>query len=449
MPRFLDNIIGGNGRVAPYQRVWFVCCAIFVLFGLGLRVNLQAAMPAILMDKQLSQSKVYLKAIKDRSVYYYDKQGRIHKQSIDQFVHIQSTVKKSMYIPEGVGIIEFVDGQQVLGKLSEYKGKIKEGFYWECYIGGKWDNSKRVGKLDKSKPTISDFHLGVIKKIPVSLNEVSRISFTGKLFTEKSDEVDIIKLRNGEVVRGYLMDIVDQSFEFQLADQELTIKIAFDQVEAINLISSQVENKQYEYAVLLNDGSRVLASGISINDDLMTMTLCLTGQGTDEITIPVGAVKEISNLSSGYRLQYLAKMDCQIDEPSVVFGKSYRLKISKHDILMHAPLKLRYQLPDGAVKMSALVEMDQQDNLPQLSKWADMNLILRKVKLKKAYPFHLNSKNEKHEFTIDLIGERELVVELDPGINGPVLDRMIMRNAVLLIKEPELKASMHSSSFKQ
>ena len=443
---FSSDIIGGRGYRIP--KCWFKLCYwfVFMLFGLCLSNQLFAMKPVILLDKHLNQNKAYLNAIKDGKVYYYDKQRRMHDQSIDQFVHIYSVNIEEAYIPSDIGIIEFVDGQQILGKLSEYQHHSEDGFLWECYIGGEWvkKNDYRLGNDLQSD---SEYRYGMIKKIPVSLNEVSRMSFTGKLFDNRSEEHDLIKLRNGEIIRGYLMNVEEDHFLFQLADQELTIKIDIDQVEALNLLNAHSQSKSYAYSVLLNDGSKVLANYLSISQDKMKLGLSLTGQGTEKVEMPIGVVKEINNLSSGYRLQYLAKMDYEIGEPSVVFGKSYRLQFLDCDIQMHAPMTLRYRLPEGAVKMSGVVEMDEQDDLPQLSKWADMNLILRKMRLGKSYRFHLNHENPKHEFTIDLLGEKELVIELDPGMNGPVLDRMIMRDAVLLVKQKDFRISLDKSEY--
>ena len=393
------------------------------------------AVPVLLMDKQLREQRVYLKGVKGGEIVYLDAQRRLYKRSIDKFVRLEEVSELELDIPVDVGVIEFVDGQRIRGKISVGEAADEGGFYWECMIGDRWEKIEQGSAFEQAVGVTQaggKIEQGYRERIAVNLDEVRRITFGGMPNEIVVGTEDVLVMKNGEMVKGFVIEAKGDVLRFQLEDADEAIEIGMGQVRAISLMNQVIEGDRGEYVVNMKDGSRYFADGLWMSDEVLGMQISLTGQGEREVEVPLGMVDEIDVLRSGYRLMYLSEMDVAVEEPTVVFGKSYRHEIGKRLMKLHAPLSLRFDLPRGVVKLGGVVELDEDEEVPQLAGWADMNVVFRGLGYEKKY--RLNKDAKRHEVEVDLEGKREVFVELDEGLNGPVLDRMRLLDAKLLIK---------------
>ncbi|WP_145072813.1 hypothetical protein [Poriferisphaera corsica] len=387
------------------------------------------------MDKQLREQRVYLKGVNDGEIVYLDAQRRLYKRSIDKFVRLEEVSERELEIPVDVGVIEFVDGQRIRGKISVGDATDEGGFYWECMIGDRWEKQAEISAFEQAvgvNQREQDVEEGYRERIAVNLDEVRRITFGGEPNEIVVGAEDVLVMKNGELIRGFVIEAKGDVFRFQMEDAEEAMDVGIGQVRAISLMNQVMEGDRGEYVVNMKDGGRFYANSLRMSDKVVGMEISLTGQGERSVEVPLEMVGEIDVLKSGFRLAYLSEMDVVVEEPSVVFGKSYRHEISQRVMKLHAPLSLRFDLPRGVVRLGGIVELDEDEDVPQLAGWADMNVVFRGNGYEKKY--RLNGEARRHDIEVNLEGKREVFVELDEGLNGPVLDRMRLLDAKLLIR---------------
>jgi hypothetical protein len=103
------------------------------------------------------------------------------------------------------------------------------------------------------------------------------------------------------------------------------------------------------------------------------------------------------------------------------------------DLLLHAPIELQYQLPKNAARFGAVAEINADTN--SAAAWTDFDLVLA-VDGKEAGRYHLTAENRRIDININTLGS-VLTVRLESGANGPIMDRLRLRDPVILIHEKD------------
>lgn len=105
-----------------------------------------------------------------------------------------------------------------------------------------------------------------------------------------------------------------------------------------------------------------------------------------------------------------------------------------NDLDLKAPIQLRYQFESPVSRFACIAELIAD-------RWSDCELIISagsdSTPIVEIETHRLNTMRDQVEISIDLPqNTSELIISVEPGINGPIQDRVILRKPRLLIKQP-------------
>jgi hypothetical protein len=184
--------------------------------------------------------------------------------------------------------------------------------------------------------------------------------------------------------------------------------------------------------VTLRDGTRLIVTDPQIVQQQLRFRSPLTVGGPEPITVPLDQLDRIDIRSAGYRLVDLVSLPYGVTSGGAVFGLSAPPRVEGGALYLHAPLTLSFKLPESSLRVAAIAELADDDADPaDLRRWADFDLSLASGQSQKRV--RINAENPSHRLSLPVEG-RELIVELDPGVNGPILDRLRLRDAAVLVR---------------
>ena len=243
-----------------------------------------------------------------------------------------------------------------------------------------------------------------------------------------TDEVELV---NGDRVTGYVIGVNDTGVELQLEEAGHMLEIALDQIHALRLANPVVRRPSGWSMVGLSDGSRVLAESISITTDQMTIeTSLVTEAGT--VTLPMPQIGRIDWASAGGYLVDLIDLPLRVLDEGSVFGLAVKPRVEGSAILLHAPVKVAFTLPSGAERFWALAEAGDGSASKRAMAWMDFELVVA-VDGQTTRREHLDAARRSVVLNIAVNGQA-MTLELDPATNGPIMDRLSLRDAVVFVR---------------
>ncbi len=227
---------------------------------------------------------------------------------------------------------------------------------------------------------------------------------------------------------GFVTSLGTDGVELKTADQGQTIKLPMERVSALMMSNRPQLPKPGQHMVWLEDGSRILAKDLTMGDQNLkiqpllsdvTASIPLKWVRRIDLSTPAGVLRSLTGLS-------------MMSTGGVVFGVAMPPQIAGSQIHIHAPVTLGFDLPTGTARFWARVELDTRDQAAQVRRWADMNLVIR-IDAKEVGQFHIDAAQPAVEINLPVTGRR-MSLEAAPGINGPVMDRLTIEDAVLLVR---------------
>ena len=242
--------------------------------------------------------------------------------------------------------------------------------------------------------------------------------------TDARDDADVIGMTNDDEIAGLLESISETDITMNVDGQ--TLSVAWDQVAHLRLINP-AEAAAGTW-VWLDDGSRLLTTGLVITRERVTAQ-CVDGQA---LNVPRAAVRG-ARFTHDHDLVDLQSLTPTIEAGGVVFGVPTPPEHGDEQVILHAPIRVRYALPAGAVRFAAVATVDQED-----LEWADLELMLSAAG-SEAERVRLNAQRPGAVLNLPLQESdppTTMVIELDPGVNGPVRDRVTLSDAFILVERP-------------
>ena len=397
-----------------------------------------AAQPMMMTDHTLTTSRIYVLAMDDQHLVYYDQQQRLRKLNLNKLVQLQSAGYRPLSLPNDIGLIEFADGQRLLGHLkarsNETKDTIATSFYWDSMIGVQ-TTPQNISVFDdrcERKPIVSSRYK---RTIPVGLDDVRSIQFQHSPTPASNAQVtgDTITMQNGETLTGFILGFDADNLQLQQDSGQL-LNVGLPQIASIRLLQD-VSLCRADFTVELIDGSRLHAAKISFNKDTLRMKVSLTGQSEDELQLPITFLKQLRILKHGYQLMPLRKLPMTITKQSQVFGLQHSPTWTASNLKLHAPTNIRFKLPKHAVNFAATVRLDttNPNEAPQVLKWANMRLTIQPELSTNPSILQIDAANQTHQIQIDLQASTWIELNLDQAANGPIMDRLRLDDAHVLI----------------
>lgn len=388
-----------------------------------------ALTPATLLTPELESRSINLSGLSGGTLSYFDAERRLTRSAVGEFVRLKldgrSPSIEGSAAPLG-GVIELVDGQRIAGRWS---GASRDG---EAIL---WAN-----------PTLGRFTLGLddVRRVAMTLPLPDGLDPVPNLGTPAGDTVF---LRNGDRFVGFIVAVADDSVTIQPDGAEDQVTLARDNIAMLELANPLTPPQEAVVAgdlIELVSGTRVRGGGVSIRGDALSFTPTLT-DAMQRVELTMDRVVQIDFAASGLRLVDLGEQPMTTVAGGSAFGLELLPTVDPEGIRLHAPVAVVFDLPDGAQRFTSRAVLDLPVGLAQeQARLADV--------LIRAWPGGADSSvptaSEAGGVRLlldrpwsmiggELSGADQLRIELDPMNNGPILDRVRLEDAMILVVVPD------------
>jgi len=374
-----------------------------VLVATLIPASLLAVEDATIVDPQLNEQAVRFVSLSTDRLTYFDADRRLQTADTDGFVLIRwdrtprdETARLAARRERAAwpNIAELADGHVIRGRFAgvDTEGRVR----WRTQSMGDLtftlDQLRRLDTGGKPGRPYQDAPAGL------------------------SDGQDVVTLQNGDRLMGFAADFGASGMTLEVNNQPLPL--SWGGVQQVWLANPARHTPGVWLRLV--DGSRVLVRDLEIG----SIQAIGTAFGK-QIVVPIKHIAGV-DFAEKHRLVRLAELSPVVTQGGTVFGVPMPPRIEDGNVHVHAPITLEFTLPKGVSRFAALAELEAGS-----LDWADMRLTIR-ADDKSTFTKRLNAATPATPINV-AVDNRTLVLKLDTGENGPVLDRLIIRNAVLLI----------------
>jgi len=379
---------------------------------------------AVLLGPDLEPRTVRLQAMTPGGFEVIDEQGEPRLLKPDEVLRLTLTRPRPSTPEAQQSVLTLRDGQVLVGEL----------------VPSNDDEAVRL-KIDQDRV------------VQVSLDEMRWLAIDAKRSAPEAGEDDALLLATGEVLLGFVETFTQDAVGFIVGDAADAIEIPLDRIEALT-IANKPEAPKVEpgsLRVTTTDGSKLLINratltpgeegGELVGESTLPM---LSSRGADEgvstqassrLTLPMDRVLTIEPVSTDTSLTPLAKVGWEVSAGGEVFGVAMPPRVMPDgSIRLHAPVQVSFDLPEGARRLAFTVAMQLDDSIPaSRRKMAGCEVVVY-VGGEAIARHTLTPESGPKRLNLPLTGG-ELRLALEPGVNGPVLDRVAITGAELLVSK--------------
>lgn len=366
---------------------------------------------ALIVDERLREREAYVVAIEPGALLLTDGDGREWRSEIRGLIAVLPSIDgETQAVRSDGAVLELTDGQRFPGAILPTSSDGETVRWVHPALG------ELVFPLDR----IDGAH-------PIGEGERVRDADGARIEDE-------ITLANGDVLRGFLAGFGDP-IVFETDGRETSIPA--DRVESMRLANERVRPEGVY--LWLSDGTIARATDIvtGAGRDRMTFTID-SGQSAE---YRVESLRGISFDSS--RLVPLASLTPSAQSPTGgrIHAEPIDYRASSYDdsdlgratlglatIDFPGPMEVRYELPERAARFGGTFTLDRTT-----APWGDC-VVEIELDGRVLFSQRLHSEGPKAPFTVTASG-RELVVRIDPGNYGPILDRVSLERAIVLLRD--------------
>ena len=268
----------------------------------------------------------------------------------------------------------------------------------------------------------------ILGTIQIELEQLSRVVYKKSKKIKQSND-DQIQLLNGQILSGFINKIGVNSVEIQVGESDDVSKIPMGNVASVVLANPIKQNNGKFHLLTLHDQQKIKAINFSYTNGKWFISPQISE--SNKVILSGLAVQRIDVYTPHGKLVPLSALNRSQEKRKSVFGLKNQTTNQTNNIEIQAPYTVTYDLPDRAEKFVANIGLKNGNS--HGAGWA--NSILRVYldnKLVKEY--NITLKNNNIEMNISIKGVLSLKIELDPGVNGPIMDQVILNQPMILIR---------------
>lgn len=368
---------------------------------------------AVLVDENLQPQLVAIQSLRAGRISYFDQQRSYHRLPIDRFLQWRSNQTPAHQV-QRYPMIHLVDGQRLRG---QWIGADADGdaILWQHPL---------LGLTSISLDQVSGYYA------PGGSGEPGGPQSSG------AAAVDTITLTNGDLLMGIILSTKESGVLFEPDGQDHPLLLDIKKIQCLTLVTSDPfpgspgpPGFGGGHMIYFHDGSRILTQTLAIEQDRLLL------EDDAPASISLSKVARIDFASGRRRLVGLSTLSMAVVSGGEVFGMKMLPRSRGADVLLHAPIQLQYQLPDGAIRFAVGAEIDANDHSASI--WTDFNLVLS-VDGKEVSRHHLTQDQRQIDINIECRGA-VLTLGLESAGNGPIMDRLRLRDPVVLLTEKDAR----------
>lgn len=397
-----------------------------VIVTLAATTPIRAATSAVLVDLDLKPHSVNIQSMAEGLISYFDTDRRLRVEPMDQFVQVRqigyrpvevnpkyvtyrdTRLDKSGSLDDSAGMIALIDGQRLAGRWG----------------GGDASGEKLI------------WHHPLLGRVALDLNQIAGVAPRGRIprrdDTPSLRSDDRVLLMNGDTLDGFVSGIDSTGLLFQPNGHEKALVLPIARLRLISLANGTDRYRSNRYLVWLTDGSCLETRSIKMTSDQVLLEPVLIS-GTPTRTVPVDGIVRIDLALADKYLVDLVDLPMQVTAGGSALGLPVPPRVAGASVWMHAPVTVVYDLPDQAVRFYATVVVAGGREPSVARAWTDFEVRIHAADQIMSH-CRLNVKQGTATINTALLG-RKLTIELVAADNGPIMDRMLLHNAVVLVRQ--------------
>ncbi len=416
--------LGDRGSALNEKRVHGGACPLAPLFVAFVAAALHlwmaphealAVTPALLIDRQLQKHTVKIQSIDEGMMSFFDHARELRVDPLDQYVQIYPLVEDlnggggSRGGPEN-GWVELVDRQRLSGR---WVGGSQDG--QTLY----WDNES-------------------LGRVSIPLTRIRSITLVGDpvgVIGDPPTPRDTLRFKNGDQIEGFVTAIEADGIELRAEGHREPIRLPLDRLAAVRLSNPSEPGSGSGYEIEFMDGSVVQARWVRLDSDRWFISPGLT-TGTGSEPVPIDRLKRVVPSGAGSVTVPLGDLPMRVLDGGDVFGVESPPQLASTTLRLHAPVRVELELPEAATRFGCTVRLAAGDGaLSEPWGWADCPVTFY-VDQEEVAAVRLNADRLEAEINVAIHGG-VLIVVVEEGANGPVMDRVVLDNAMVLISQAD------------
>ncbi len=308
-------------------------------------------------------------------------------------------------------------------------------------LAGSWVGSQEDGQ-------VLQWSHAVLGEVLVGLETIRGVAWEGAddnaAWTQLQQEdptSDVVLLANGERLIGFVEALADDHVLMMLDGADAASRVPLTNVLGVRLANPATLPAAGTSRMILTDGSVLDVQDVTGDATSMTCSVALAGSSKHDFSL--GGIAELTmGRADGTRLSGLHVWPRTVVSGGQVFGVAMMPRVQAGQLWLHAPVTVDIELPQGTRRVRVELALDQRGLDKSEAAWADVEVSLALLAepdpqepAASSWSVRLQPQSPAASHVMDVTPGR-LRMTLDPGVNGPVLDRVRI-DGVILVEPPD------------
>lgn len=473
------------------KRLW-LC----MLLPVALASTVAGAATITLVDEQLNHQSIALQSMDEQTITFFDEKGNYQTRPTNRFLQLRLTLDTSgpsqktqtiappppkanaqnsaeqeaipneerlaqpagqpagqtpeqtaqnqqPALPQGWGIVELIDGQRLTGKL----------------VGN--DDAGQLMQWEHPQAGLLTFKLDHVRQWRMNSSPQQTVQANGS---------DQLFLTNGDVLLGFVSAVTNQKVSFIPQGATEAVAVELSRVKALALANAPLEVITPTALVVLEDDSRLRAKRVIIERGELRFVPTLR-QSEQWVKLPLSSLRRLDFANERWQLLPWSAMARKTQAGGMVFAAPWPVREEEESLYLHAPVTVTFTLPADAAAIGATAMLDIPSADAAIG-WADFVVTLRvnesadaktstntsseqaagDVQLARLAINETNPQGRLHATFDNAVATssasgssagrrapRTLTLTLDPALNGPIMDRLKLTDAWVVVARPEAR----------